>query len=135
MKSRDTLVRLKRFQVDEKRRRIVQLNAMIAEFTRMANDLDREISAEEKRVNIADPNHYAYPTYARAARTRRDNMVASVNELRGQLEEAEARYEEAKEEFEKAQNQEARDRSVERMVDIVAERHAAADLPEPVRRA
>ena len=135
MKSRDTLVRLKRFQVEEKRRRIIQLNAMIAEFTRMANDLDREIATEEQRVNIADTNHYAYPTYARAARTRRDNMVASVNELRGQLEEAEARFEEAKEEFEKAQGQEARDRSVERMVDIVAERHAAADLPEPVRRA
>jgi len=30
MKSRDTLVRLKRFQVEEKRRRIAQLNAMIA---------------------------------------------------------------------------------------------------------
>lgn len=135
MKSRDTLVRLKRFQVEEKRRRIVQLNAMIAEFTRMANDLDREIATEEKRVNIADPNHYAYPTYARAARTRRDNMVASVNELRGQLEEAEARFEEAKEEFEKAQGQEARDRSVERMVDIVAERQVAVELTTPVRRA
>ena len=101
----------------------------------MANDLDREISAEEKRVNIADPNHYAYPTYARAARVRRDNMIASVTELHGQLEEAEARYEEAKEELEKAQGQEARDRSVERMVDLVAERHAVVDLPEPVRRA
>lgn len=135
MKSRDTLVRLKRFQVEEKRRRIVQLNAMIAEFTRMANDLDREIAAEEKRVNIADPAHYAYPTYARAARTRRDNMIASVNELRGQLEEVEARFEEAKEEFEKAQGQEARDRSVERMVDIVAERQVAGEMPASARRA
>ena len=135
MKSRDTLVRLKRFQVEEKRRRIIQLNAMITEFTRMANDLDREIATEEKRVNIADPNHYAYPTYARAARVRRDNMIASVTELRGQLEEAEARYEEAKEDFEKAQGQEARDRSVARIVDLVAERHAVADLPEPFRRA
>ena len=135
MKSRDTLVRLKRFQVEEKRRRIIQLNAMIAEFARMANDLDREIATEEKRVNIADPNHYAYPTYARAAGVRRDNMIASVTELRGQLEEAEARYEEAQEDFDKAQGQEARDRSVERMVDLVAERHAVVDLPEPVRRA
>ena len=135
MKSRDTLVRLKRFQVEEKRRRIIQLNAMIAEFSRMANDLDREIATEERRVNITDPNHYAYPTYARAARVRRDNMIASVNDLRGQLEEAEARYEEAKEDLAKAQGQEARDRGAERMVDLVAERHAAVDLPEPVRRA
>ncbi|HEY8137349.1 MAG TPA: flagellar export protein FliJ, partial [Methylocystis sp.] len=33
MKSRDTLVRLKQFQVDDKRRRIAQLQTMIAEFT------------------------------------------------------------------------------------------------------
>jgi flagellar FliJ protein len=135
MKSRDTLVRLKRFQVEEKRRRIIQLNAMIAEFTRMANELDREIATEEQRVNIADTNHYAYPTYARAARTRRDNMVASVNELRGQLEEAEARFEEAKEDLAKAQGQEARDRGVERMVDVVAERHVAGEISAAARRA
>ena len=76
MKSRDTLVRLKRFQAEEKRRRVAQLNAMIADFTRMSGELDREIAGEEKRANIDDPNHFAYPTYARAARVRRDNIVA-----------------------------------------------------------
>ena len=125
MKSRDTLVRLKRFQVDEKRRRIVQLNAMLAEFARMAGEHDREIANEEQRANIDDPNHFAYPTYARAARTRRDNMNASIQELRGQLEEAEALFEEAKAELAKAQGQESRDRSAERLVDIVAERRAS----------
>lgn len=125
MKSRDTLVRLKRFQVDEKRRRIVQLNAMLAEFTRMSGELDREIANEEQRANIDDPNHFAYPTYARAARVRRDNMIASIQELRGQLEEVEAMYEEAKAELAKAQGQELRDRSTERLVDIVAERRAS----------
>lgn len=125
MKSRDTLVRLKRFQVDEKRRRIVQLNAMLAEFTRMSAELDREIANEEQRANIDDPNHFAYPTYARAARVRRDNMIASIQELRGQLEEVEAMYEEAKAELAKAQGQEMRDRSTERLVDIVAERRAS----------
>lgn len=125
MKSRDTLVRLKRFQVDEKRRRIVQLNAMLAEFTRMCGELDREIANEEQRANINDPMHFAYPTYARAARTRRDNMIASIQELRGQLEEAEAQFEEAKAELAKAQGQESRDRSAERLVDIVAERRAS----------
>ena len=44
MKSRDTLVRLKRFQAEEKRRRVIQLNTMIAEFTRMSNELEREIA-------------------------------------------------------------------------------------------
>ena len=124
MKSRDTLVRLKRFQADEKRRRVVQLNTMIAEFTRMSNDLEREITHEEQRANINDPNHFAYPTYARAARVRRDNIVASLNDLRDQLEEAEAQFKEANEELAKAQNQESRDRSGA-MIEVVADRHPA----------
>lgn len=134
MKSRDTLVRLKRFQAEEKRRRVVQLNSMIAEFTRISTELDREISHEEQRANISDPNHFAYPTYARAARARRDNIVASLTELRGQMEEAEAQYKGANEELAKAQSQEARDRGVERMVDVVVERRAA-EMPEAFRRA
>ena len=134
MKSRDTLVRLKRFQAEEKRRRVIQLNAMIGEFTRMANELEREIGQEERRANIDDPSHFAYPTYARAARTRRDNILASIAELRGQLEEAEAQFKEASEDFAKAQNQEARDRGAERMVDVVAERRHA-EMPEVLRRA
>ncbi|MFZ3181052.1 MAG: flagellar export protein FliJ [Methylocystis silviterrae] len=134
MKSRDTLVRLKRFQAEEKRRRVIQLNAMIGEFTRMANELEREIGQEERRANIDDPNHFAYPTYARAARTRRDNIVASITELRGQLEDAETQFKEASEDFAKAQSQEARDRGAERMVDVVAERRHA-EMPEVLRRA
>lgn len=125
MKSRDTLVRLKRFQVDEKRRRIVQLNAMLAEFTRMSGELDREIANEEQRANIDDPNHFAYPTYARAARSRRENIVASLDELRDKLADAQAQFDEANEELAKAQSQEARDRGAERMIDVVAERRPA----------
>jgi flagellar export protein FliJ len=134
MKSRDTLIRLKRFQAEEKRRRVVQLNTMIGEFTRMANELDREIGQEERRANIDDPTHFAYPTYARAARTRRDNILASIGELRGQLEDAEAQFKEASEDLAKAQSQETRDRGAERMIDVVAERRHA-EMPEALRRA
>jgi flagellar protein FliJ len=133
MKSRDTLVRLKQFQVDEKRRRIVQLQQMIAEFTRMTNELDREIAGEEQRANIDDPNHFAYPTYARAARSRRDNLNHSLSDLREKLSSAERQLEEASEELAKAKNQDARDHAAERMVDIVAERHAA-ERGEGMRR-
>jgi len=133
MKSRDTLVRLKRFQADEKRRRVMQLQAMIAEFTRMANELNREITAEETKANISDPNHFAYPTYARAARGRRDNITTSLENFRLQLAEAEEQLKEANEEFAKAQSQEARDRGAERMIDVVAERRAG-EMPEAMRR-
>src|SRR5208283_5787509 len=95
MKSRDTLIRLKRFQADEKRRRVRQIEAMVAEFTRMAGDLDREIANEEKRAGISDPHHFAYPTYARAASARRDNLKSSIAEIAAQIDEAKAAQEEA----------------------------------------
>src|SRR6202795_3311995 len=88
MKSRETLIRLKKFQVDEKRRKVAQIEAMIAEFERMAGDLEREIKTEQDRAGIHDPAHFAYPTYAKAAIARRENLQRSADELKTQLDEA-----------------------------------------------
>ena len=101
MKSRDALMRLKRFQVDEKRRKLAQIETMIAEFKRMATDLDREIESEEARAGISDRAHFAYPTYARAAIQRRDNLLQSADDLGKQLEDARAELEQAFEELKK----------------------------------
>ena len=114
MKSRDSLLRSKRFHVDAKRRRVTQIETMIAEFTRMAGDLDREIAAEEQRAGIADLGHFAYPTYARAARGRRENLQRSTDELKDQLGEARAQLDDALAELDKAQGLEGRERNVER---------------------
>lgn len=114
MKSRDTLIRLKKFQADEKRRRVRQIEAMVAEFNRMAGDLDREIANEEKRAGISDPNHFAYPTYARAAGARRDNLKRSIVELSGQIEEAKAGLDEALAELAKYESLEGREKAMER---------------------
>jgi flagellar FliJ protein len=117
MKSRDTLMRLKRFQVDEKRRRVAQIEGMIAEFDRMAADLDREIASEEQRSGITDKTHFAYPTYARAAMQRRDNLKRSADELKGQLSDARRELEDAFEELKKFEilddREQARERTVE----------------------
>ena len=113
MKSRDALIRLKRFQVEERRRRVAQIETMIVEFTRMASDLDREIAAEETRAGITDPSHFAYPTYARAARTRRDNLKHSVGELHGQAAEAKGFLEIAQEELTKVQSLDGREKANE----------------------
>jgi flagellar export protein FliJ len=117
MKSRDTLIRLKRFHVDEKRRRVMQIETMIAEFDRMAVDLDREIAAEEQKAGISDLSHFAYPTYAKAARTRRDNLKRSADELKGQLEDAQAELGEAFEALKKVEILENRERSAERIAE------------------
>jgi flagellar protein FliJ len=100
-KSRDGLIRLKRFQVREKRRQVAQIEAMIAEFERMAKDLDDQVVAEQERSGIRDKAHFAYPTFAKAAMQRRDNLLASVDELKGQLAAAVAECTEAEQDLEK----------------------------------
>ena len=120
MKSRDTLIRLKRFQLEEKRRRVRQIETTVAEFTRMCAELDREIANEEKRTGIADPRHFAYPTYARAASVRRDNLKRSISELMGQIEEAKAAEEEAQAELLKFEAMEDRERVNERLIEGLA---------------
>lgn len=88
MKSRESLIRLKRFQAEEKRRRVQQIELMIAEFEKMARDLEEQIKIEQERSGIRDQNHFAYPTFAKAASQRRDNLRASAQELQSQLETA-----------------------------------------------
>ena len=88
MKSRDTAVRLKRFEADEKVRKVADLEHMIREFEMMCSDLDRQIRAEEDRTGVRDPHHFAYSTFAKSAAQRRDNLLASVANLRVQREAA-----------------------------------------------
>src|SRR5260370_36356303 len=85
MKSREPLIRLKKFQVDEKRRRVTQIEGMIADFQRMSVDLEREIQTEQDRAGINDPAHFAYPTYAKAAIQRRRNIARAPPQTTTQL--------------------------------------------------
>jgi flagellar export protein FliJ len=114
MKSRETLIRLKKFQVDERRRKVAQIEGMIAEFDRMAGDLEREINTEQERAGIHDPGHFAYPTYAKAAIQRRENLKRSADELRVQLDDAKAALGEAFEELKKVELLDERDQQRER---------------------
>ena len=114
MKSRETLIRLKKFQVDEKRRRVVQIEGMIAEFERMGVELEREIRVEQERAGIHDPAHFAYPTYAKAAIQRRENLKRSADELKVQLDDAKAALGEAFEELKKVELLDERDQARER---------------------
>jgi flagellar FliJ protein len=114
MKSRETLIRLKKFQVDEKRRKVAQIEAMIAEFERISTELDREIKLEQDRAGIHDPAHFAYPTYAKAAIVRRENLKRSADELKVQLDEAQAMLGEAFEELKKVEMLDERDHAREK---------------------
>src|SRR5918998_240254 len=90
MKSRDAQIRMKRFQIEERRRQVGQIETMIEEFGRMVSELDLEIAAEHRRTGIEDEKHFAYSTFARAARQRRTNLQTSITDLGQQLETAKA---------------------------------------------
>jgi len=83
----------------------------------MATDLEREIQTEQDRAGINDPTHFAYPTYAKAAIQRRENLNRSSDELKGQLEEARGHLADAFEDLKKVEMLDERDQARERAED------------------
>ncbi|WP_297323009.1 flagellar export protein FliJ [uncultured Bartonella sp.] len=121
MKPRDSVVRLKMFQVREKRRQISQLDMMMSEFERMTNELEAQITGEERKAGIFDVTHFAYPTFAQAARQRRENLMNSIRDLQIQKSSAEMNLHELEAELERARALEERDGKVllEEELDII----------------
>jgi flagellar protein FliJ len=85
MKARETAMRLKRREVDDKTRKVEDLERIIREFDIMAGDLERQIQLEEDRTGIRDRGHFSYSTFAKAAAQRRDNLKTSTDGLREKL--------------------------------------------------
>jgi hypothetical protein len=109
MKPRETALRLKRFEAEEKARKVADLELMIREFEAIAGDLDRQIQAEEDRTGIKDPSHFSYSTYAKSAGARRGNLRSSAGELRAKLEAAVKDRDDAVDQLTRAVNAEPRE--------------------------
>jgi hypothetical protein len=81
MKPRDVGLRLKRFEVADRERKVSTMEVMVTEFKHMASDLMLQITAEEERTGVRDCGHFAYSTFAKSARLRRNNLLNSVGDL------------------------------------------------------
>ena len=103
MRSRDTLLRLHRFRTEEKRRQVVDIEAMVTDFLRKYDDLDQTVKFEEGRTGVTDPAHFNYSTAAKAARGRRDNLMKSIGDLKDQLSDAEGQLTEEEAELRKVE--------------------------------
>ena len=103
MRSRETLLRLHRFRTEEKRRQVADIDFMIQDFTRKFDELDQQVKLEESRNGVTDPAHFNYSLSAKAARSRRDNLMRSIAELRDQLAEAQAALETEEQELRRAE--------------------------------
>jgi hypothetical protein len=108
MKARTNLLRLKHFQVEDKTRQLAQIDMMISEFQRMADDLNLQIKFEEEKSGISDPSHFAYPTFAKAAAQRRDNLLVSIRDLGEKRISAQKALDDADEELHNTQLKQAR---------------------------
>jgi len=88
MRNRESLIRLHRFQVDEKRRKVAELEIMLAEFRNREQELEVQVQLEQKRAGISDVAHFAYPMFAKSVIRRRENILNSIAEILQQLEAA-----------------------------------------------
>jgi flagellar export protein FliJ len=103
------MVQLVRFRAEEKRRKVADLESMIRDFESMTRDLDRQIEAEHEKTGISDANHFKYSTLAKATAQRRQNLAASVEDLKAKLNAAREEHEGALAELKRVEQLEDRD--------------------------
>ncbi len=85
MKTRNTLVRLHKWQVDEKRRRLAELYASRADFEKRMQAVEISIVREQEFINSAAGIHgdvgFSYGAFAQAAIMQRDNIQRSIQSI------------------------------------------------------
>ncbi|MBU6471585.1 MAG: flagellar FliJ family protein [Alphaproteobacteria bacterium] len=81
MKRRDSLVRLKRFRVDDLKRRMATLDGMKADLEKKLADLEESVARERQRAGDSDIGRLAFPSFLRSIDSRRDNLRATLAEL------------------------------------------------------
>jgi flagellar FliJ protein len=101
MKSRKSLIQRCYFKVNDRRQAVADIETMIKTFNQKVIDLEGQIKHEQEKSGVDDVNHFAYPTFAKAAIQRRDNLKNSIAELELKLVEARDHLSEACEEFKK----------------------------------
>ena len=114
MKSREALVRLHRFRVDEIRKRLKSLDDMRGDLTKKMSDLETMMQEEQRRAAHSDLGRHAYPSFARSVQARRENIQRTLSEVERQAaqvtDELQAAYRELKKHEIAADNEQVRDR-------------------------
>ncbi len=88
MRNRESLIRLHRFHVDEKRRKLAELELMLQEFRARERELEAQVLSEQKKAGISDVAHFAYPMFAKSVIRRRQNILTSIEDIDKQIEAA-----------------------------------------------
>jgi len=81
MKRGDALIRLRRFRVDELKRRMATLDGMKQDAERKLSDLEDSVVRERQRSGDSDIGRLAFPSFLRSIETRRENLRATLKEI------------------------------------------------------
>jgi flagellar protein FliJ len=81
MRRQETMLRLKRFKVEELARRLVTLDAMRMDLERKLADLQDAVARERHRANDTDIGRLAFPSFLRSIDTRREKINDSLKEV------------------------------------------------------
>ncbi len=130
MKSRQSLIRLRRFQVEEKQRQVNEIELMMRDLQQKQFDLHEQVRFEQNRSGITDETHYAYPTFAKSAKDRADNIQMTIDGLQSQYDLAKNDLAESFEELKRVELLEEKEKQTQSK--LIAKREAA-DLDEVAR--
>jgi len=81
MNRTDTLLRLKRFRVDEMKRRIASIESMRVDLEKKLRDLDDNVTREKQRAGDSDIGRLAFPSFLRSIETRRENLKTTLKDI------------------------------------------------------
>jgi flagellar export protein FliJ len=81
MKRRDTILRLKKFRVDDLKRRLGTLDEMKADLDKKLADLEESVAREKHRSADSDIGRLAFPSFVQSIETRRKNIRTTMKEL------------------------------------------------------
>ena len=133
MKSIATLIRLKRWTLDEKRRALADLERLRTEMVERAAALEKEIAAEQGAAP-ADVVQFAYAAYVRRAMGQREALAQSIGGIDAQIAEAQLeigevfselkRYERVQEMAEQKARVEVQRRETAVLDEVAGRRHA-----------
>lgn len=81
MKRRGSLLRLKRFRVDELKRRLATLDEMKVDLEKKLSDLEDSVVRERQRANDSDIGRLAFPSFLQSIEVRRKNIRNTMTNL------------------------------------------------------
>ena len=90
MNRTDTLLRLKRFRVDEMKRRMAAIETMKADLEKKLADLDDNVAREKQRAGDSDIGRLAFPSFLKSIESRRENLRTTLRDIEKEHDAAQA---------------------------------------------